>query len=90
MKKQVEYMLLRYDKYIVEEVYTFADVKQLKQHLITLLQHPAIDNVNSLSREKIIKHVDDRWNYVDGDFWQLSYKIEDDGVGRMMFRSKSK
>ena len=86
MKKQVEYMLLRYDKYIVEEVYTFETVDELKQHLITLLQHPTIEDVNNLSIQEIIKHIDSRWNYTDGDFWQLSYKIEDDGVARMMFR----
>jgi len=88
MKKQVEYILLRYDKYIVEEIYTFENVDQLKQHLITLLQHPTIDNVKSLSIKEIIKHIDNRWNYTDGDFWQISYKIEDDGVGRMMFRKR--
>jgi len=80
----MKYFLLYYDKYLVNEIHTFDSKTKLKEHLITLLQYPPINNVENLSLKDIYKHVNERWNYSDGDFWRLLYQLENDGVGRIV------
>jgi hypothetical protein len=82
MKREIEFLLLCYDKYFVEKVITFANAEELKKHLITLLrgEDPPIEKIEDLSLERIIAYVNERWNVTDGDFWRIVHEIDQNGI----------
>ena len=87
MKKEVEFLLAYYSKTVVDKIYTFETVDQLRDHLITLLQHPPIEDVEVLTIKEIIGHVNKRWNCIDANEWRLSYMINDKGIAKILFNN---
>ena len=85
MKKEVEYLLAYYSRTVVEEIHTFETSDQLKDHLITLLQYPPIEDVENLTLNEMIGQINIRWNTVDANEWRLSYKIDNDGIARLLY-----
>jgi len=84
MIKKVEYLLACYNRVVVENIYTFETGDQLKDHLITLLQYPPIEDVENLALQEIISHINKRWNRIDANEWRLSYRIDKNGIARMI------
>ena len=85
MKKEVEFLVAYYNRTVVEKIYTFETLDQIRDHLITLLQHPPIEDVKSLTIQEVIKHVNERWNGVDANEWRLSYMINNKGIAKILF-----
>lgn len=86
MEKKNKFLVCVYYKYLVEEIYPFDNEEQLKKYFIKLLQHPPINNVESYSIEVIMHHINKRWNYTDGDFWRLVYKLNSKQVYELIYQ----
>jgi hypothetical protein len=76
---KVKFLLLCYDKYIVENIYLFQDEESLKKHLINMLlrdcspRNIEIDDNNTM--KEVMHIINKEYNYDDGDFCNLVYKV---------------
>ena len=79
----IKFLVEHYDKCCVEEMYPFADENSFRKHLRELLEE--LDDVEIVIKEEIstkelVDLVNEKFNYSDGDFWRIMYKVEDDGI----------
>ena len=75
--KEIKFLLLFYDKYIVEKIQLFQDEESLKKRLVTLLQKDRVESIGENNTIEEIMHIfNKRFNYDGGDFWMLVYKVD--------------
>jgi hypothetical protein len=80
-------MILYYNKYLVEEVYLFNTEAEFKNHLLVELAYDVVKSnddiivdLDSFSTGELIQFIKKYFNYNDGDFWKLMFRVRD-GVG---------